>query len=244
MLRAPPVRCNYLVHVARFMLGAVGLLETRWGIKTVPAAVSPAEGLDSLLHLVDRYAHVELLVLARSAYRYANIWREVSWPRSACTWGSPSTAITYGTWSMCSFSGICSAYAGSSYSTCQARELLANFVESEVAHPPRDVQPDDARLSPDGWLRDWAVAALLHDIGYQIVPASSTSIWHEWRLAYFALPGAAISKWLSSEPQPGEDESLGQLCEGVRGEGARGQPCPRPLVAAQGYLRSSRPRCP
>jgi hypothetical protein len=183
---------EFLLQLARFHLGLVERLEQYHRMDTRTHNVSSTEVLDSLVYLVDRYAHVELGVhesidirghIARGMFaevqlhlrhgRYRDHLLHVFdvfllghlLLQTKVRWTAerdPSPMLEQ----LVFGAGTCSA-CGTEGCTCVAK------------------------LPPDLCLRNWAVAALLHDIGYQLgqgeTRATDAGIWGK----YFGLDSVA-----------------------------------------------------
>ena len=223
------VHRQYVLQLARFILGAVRILQSHGSIRPAPRAVSQAELLDSLLYLIDRYAHVELEVDERLRVRehlarglLAEVELHLGKPFYRDHLLHVVDVFLLGHFLLRTHVRLIDG---------ADRELLAHLVELERLHPPNGAPADAARLGPVCWLRDWAVAALLHDLGYQVMPTSSPQVAATRAAMYFALPGPAHPRWLSSERTRGQPTQLGDFVASLDGDlrkGGQGSWLPAP----------------
>ncbi len=178
---APELRRQFLLQLTRFMLGVVGRLQEANGIRwkstlNMPQPVTPVEELDGLVFMVDRFGHVELGVEERLAIRH-HLARQVH------------------------------AEIGHYMSRNHYRDHLLHVIDVfllgylllnteltwiESARKPlsehlNSLSSKDNKLlgRVEDWLRNWAIASLLHDIAYQINLSKDGKAWNE----YFKLPG-------------------------------------------------------
>ena len=209
---------TFLVHLSRFMLGVVAILERRLQIRTsatatLPPVIRPSEELDSLLYLVDRLAHVELEVDER-LYIREHLARQV-----------PSEVHHY----------LSRPYYRDHLlhviDVFLLGHLLLNtevpwikgqqlpWVKHLCQRADRKGHNPFMPVLKSDWLRNWAVAGLLHDIGYQVGQGDDLAQAPEvWR-AYFDLTGPA-SAWsfrlpdrVDSPGLPDPLEHVGRLAE-------------------------------
>lgn len=174
----PHVKSTFLLNLSRFMLAVLAWIEGRLGIDSEPAAVSQVEVLDSLLYLVDRYAHVVLGVDERLHLREAlgrTLPAEVE------------------------------HYLGRPFYRDHLLHVIDVFLighillEAEIVwlgarrplidHLALVVREETERDNRRFWFKQWAVASLLHDTGYRLphgkAAESDQSAWRE----FFALRG-------------------------------------------------------
>lgn len=210
------VASEFRLQLARFMLSAVLILERRNAIDVgQPPAVTGAEIVDSLLYLVDRYVHVELGVDERLRVREhlaSGFTAEVELHLAKPFYRDHLLHVI----DVFLLGHFLLRTRVSLIDGGEPRELLLELLELERLHPPQGVQPDDARLTPEAWLRDWAVAALLHDLGYQMTPATSPDVDAKRLARYFKLPGAARPSWLGVDPVVRWDAFLERLEQRLR----------------------------
>ena len=205
---------TFLVHLSRFMLGVVAVLERRLQIRTsatatLPPVIRPSEELDSLLYLVDRLAHVELEVDER-LYIREHLARQVT------------SEIHH--------------YLSRPYYRDHLLHVIDVFLlghlllNTEVPWIKGQQLPWVKHLCQRAdrkgrnrsmpalkrdWLRNWAVAGLLHDIGYQVGQGDDLAQAPEvWR-AYFDLTGPG-SVWSFRLPDRVDSHGLPDPLEYVR----------------------------
>ncbi len=179
------VRARFVRSLSRYMLSVVGIIQERLGIDCTPPAVSRAEILDSLLYLVDRYAHAELRVDERLNVREhlcRGLRSEVQHHFSKPFYRDHLIHVI---------------------DVFLLGHALLNtemvWLEGKPARLVEHLERFGSGRPEADWLRDWAVTALLHDIGYQVgTSRSSSSDADEWE-AYFDLPGFGLPAWLTAK---------------------------------------------
>ncbi len=195
----------FILSLTRYWLWAISLVQRRFDIRPDDKSVSTSELFDALIHLVDRYAHVELgvdecLDLRRNLLKGAA--PDIQNNTTARFYRDHLTHVidvfllgdiilrTHCTWSD------------------ETSEPLAVHLHqlrqgaNAVSSVPGDVWPKDGK----SWHACWAVASLLHDIGYHHsalcrIPRAdrngaepawmrywdlSSRRWQEWKQAHMA----------------------------------------------------------
>ena len=211
---------TFILNLSRFMLSVVALLQKDTGIQikrtpTNPPVIGSSEELDSLFYLIDRFVHVELEVDERINFR-DHITRQI---------GSEVSHYLrrphYRDHLLHVIDVFLLGYLllNTKLYWVESRETLLVDHLTELAASKRidDQQP----ILKRDWMRNWAVASLLHDIGYQIGHGSSISSDHNVWKSYFALacPVAPSSAWLkfkSNENNDKDSQSLKNLLDSVK----------------------------
>jgi hypothetical protein len=191
---ADHARRGFIRSLARFLLAIVAQVEPRLGIDARPAPVSGGELLDSLLLLVDRYAHIglgvdEALEIQRLLAHglTAEVSQHLQRPRYRDHLIHVLDVFLLGhvllDTELCWFGG--------------RRETLE-------AHMSRLVSPQGGTAH---WHREWAVASLLHDIGYQA--------WNDCQEnpranegGFFGLRREGVPSWLTPRPSESADRGM------------------------------------
>lgn len=157
----PEARRGFTVNLCRFVLGIVEALETRLSLDSKPAAVSQREILDSLLHLVDRYAHVELAVDERLRIREllghgltAEVYLHLTQPSYRDHLLHVVDVFLLGHLLLST---------EVAWLDGRNRRLLDHL---SLVVPGQQERP--GAMTAIDWLQQWAVASLLHDLGYQL----------------------------------------------------------------------------
>jgi hypothetical protein len=186
---APPEQKRaFIASICRFMLSIVRIVQKRRKLFTRPYVVSPYEELDALLHLIDRYAHVELEVPEILNVR-DHLTRQIT------------------------------AEVGNYLGNSRYRDHLLHVIDvfllghlllntdlcwlegkelKLVEHFTRLARPVDGTtgvMPENDWLRNWAVASLFHDIGYQLIDKKKLIELEAWD-RYFRLEGKPCRTWL------------------------------------------------
>lgn len=180
----PEVQRQFIVNLSRFMLGVIEILEQENGVDIEPPSISRVEFLDSLLYLIDRYSHVELQVDER-----INIREHLGRGFSA----EVKLHLTQSFYRDHLLHVIDVFLMGhmllNTYFDCPGGtnlpfiEYISNLLKSST---------------PVDLLREWAVAALLHDIGYQLASKLKNSeMYHN----FFQLCGNIYPDWLDSKAE-------------------------------------------
>ena len=170
-------RC-FILNLSRFMVGVVAILQEYVGLE--PAYPSPAEDLDSFLYLIDRYAHVELEVDERIDIR-GHLGRQI-----AAEVQHYLARPNYRDHLMHAIDvfllGLVLLNTEIKWVGSKSGKLVEHLSRLGLEKKTRRVLSHT-----DEWLRNWAVASLLHDIGYQIGHGDNVSrdpkIWEK----YFSL---------------------------------------------------------
>ena len=168
----------YRLSLSRFMLRAIEVVQRSLGLWTGSPNVTPREVHDALLYLIDRYAHVELGVDERLDIG-AQLKRTVG----------PEVFL----------------YLTHPFYRDHLTHVIDVFLVGHILlhtrfhwekggegalldwlgkRGPRSGRGRAGRTVRTHWLRNWAVAALFHDIGYAVVGGSrqrdSASIWMDF----------------------------------------------------------------
>jgi hypothetical protein len=211
---------TFILNLSRFMLSVVALLQKDTGIQikrtpTNPPVIGSSEELDSLFYLIDRFVHVELEVDERINFRdhlTRQIGSEVSHYLRRPHYRDHLLHV---------IDVFLLGYLllNTKLYWVESRETLLVDHLTELAASKRidDQQP----ILKRDWMRNWAVASLLHDIGYQIGNGSNISSDHNVWKSYFALacPVAPSSAWLkfkSNENNDKDSQSLKNLLDSVK----------------------------
>lgn len=186
---AEQVQRRFVQSLARFALSLVSRIEEGFGIDVTPPLVSAAEALDSLLHLVDRYVHVELgvdesLDVRRLLSRGLKAEIEHHLARRHYRDHLVHVVDVFLLGHLLLDTELC--WLGGRTEPLEAHLCRLVAAAGETFH----------------WHREWAVAALLHDIGYQAFPADE-----QRRLGgtFFVLEGGRPPDWLVGPPAHASD---------------------------------------
>jgi len=198
----PELKRTFVVNLSRFMLSIVARLEEHFDIKTRatetnPPVITSSEEIDSLLYIVDRFVHVELEVEEQ-----INIQQHLGRQFDS----EVQHYLTRPRYRDHLLHVIDVFLLGHLLLNTELRWLegskmsLIKHLELAAAKRGGDHQPILLRE----WMRNWAVASLLHDIGYQIGDgnriSSDPQVWEN----YFAPPDPV------SSPLPKFPEKSGQ----------------------------------
>ena len=198
----PELKRTFVVNLSRFMLSIVARLEEHFDIKTRatetnPPVISLSEELDSLLYIVDRFVHVELEVEEQINIQQhlgrqfdSEVQHYLTRPRYRDHLLHVIDVFLLG-----------HLLLNTELRWLEGRKMsLIKHLELAAAKKGGDHQPILLRE----WMRNWAVASLLHDIGYQIGDgnriSSDPQVWEN----YFAPPDPV------SIPLPKFPEKSGQ----------------------------------
>lgn len=175
---AEQVRRGFVISLARYMRGLVDILERRAGLAT--AIISRAEVLDALLYLVDRYAHVVLDVDERLDIR-AHLSMAMS------TEVRLHMAHDY--------------YRDHLLHVIDVFLLGHWLLETKIPDGRGIFVAFEQRLRPfmsgeqGSLMKNWAVAALLHDIGYQALTGDGKLAAGAPLKPYFSAPDSLKGDW-------------------------------------------------
>ena len=190
---AAEVRREFLLNLARFMLGVVEILERRSQVVAAPQAVSKVEVLDGLLYMVDRFAHVELGVDERIHIR-ENLGRgvvsEVS--RHINQRFYRDHLIHVIDVFLIGHLLLCTRINWVDDEKLRLVDQMATLVPQGASEGVRPLSADDKLLC------DWTISALLHDIGYQITRSPQTLVDDDAADQFFALPRPASLEWVDA----------------------------------------------
>ncbi|MFH1999796.1 MAG: hypothetical protein ABIK28_08950 [Planctomycetota bacterium] len=185
---------EFLLNLARFTLSVIEILENKWEIETQSSAVSKMEVLDSLLYLVDRYAHVQLGVDERIHIREhlargfaSEVKRHLNQPFYRDHLIHVIDVFLVG------HLLLHTSLPRVAPEKNPLKELLSNIFKKDKG------DENGSQEDTQKWLRDWAVAALLHDIGYQLGQGSDKTFENDLMNHYFALHGKDVPHSLNLE---------------------------------------------
>lgn len=186
--KAPPeLQRAYVINLARFILSALSIMQKQQlRMKAKPLVITPAEDLDSLLYMVDRYIHIELGV-----EETLHIQELLS--------NQTETEIRH--------------HIKSSFYRDHLLHVIDVFIlghlflnthvrwtgnEKKSLVDQLSVVNDSLRgVNRETWMKNWAVAALFHDIGYQIGQGENISQEHEVWKNFFSLKKPISLGWLN-----------------------------------------------
>ncbi|HLP44972.1 MAG TPA: hypothetical protein VK469_03450, partial [Candidatus Kapabacteria bacterium] len=180
------VRRQFMVNLSRYILGVIEIIEKDNDVDIEPHLVSRVEFLDSLLYLIDRYAHVELRV-----EECINIREHLG-------------------------RGLTAEIEHHLNQTFYRDHLLhvidvflighlllnANFTwlnekdQSFIGHIS-ELMITSQRKTTEDLMRQWAAAALLHDIGYQLDFKRNPEIHR----SFFNLSNGTYLNWLNANAE-------------------------------------------
>jgi hypothetical protein len=171
------------------MLSVVAILRERNCIAKEIGTVSRTEVLDGLLAMVDRYAHVQLGVDERLHIREQlgrglapEVHRYLRQPFYRDHLLHVIDVFLLGNLMLDS-------------RMCWLDDRPKTLADNITYLVSEDVAVDVRRLLPKDWRRDWAVASLLHDIGYQL--GSSHGVTEDERAGdFFAIDRPSKYSWL------------------------------------------------
>ena len=171
---------NFLTNIARFMLGIVAICERNVNLNLGSRSVSTAEEIDSLLYLVDRYVHVELEVDERIDIR-GHLCRQIAAEVQQYL-AKPHYRDHLLHAIDVFFLGLVLLHSKIQWLEGKQQPLLEHLSLLGLQK-----KSHRALSHSREWERNWAVASLLHDIGYQIGDGEKVShdpmVWD----AFFAL---------------------------------------------------------
>lgn len=192
---ADQARRGFVRGLARYVLSVIVRIEDTLEIDCSPAVVTGGEVLDSLLLLVDRYAHVELGVDDA-----LEIQRLLAQGMTA----EVSHHILQGRYRDHLIHVLDVFLLGHVLLDTELR-WFGGRKETLEAHLSRLIPPQGGTAH---WHREWAVAALLHDLGYQAwsdADDRGAQIYTE----FFSLRGGSWPEWLSPGPRIEEEGHAG-----------------------------------
>ena len=182
------MRREFLLNLSRFVLGVIANLQRRNQVEVDPKGVSAVEALDGLLYVVDRYVHIELEVDERLNIRehLARALKAELERHMASRFYRDHLLHVIDVFLL----GNLLLDAQVSWLRGE-RKLLVDHLSTIIR---QDVPGED---KADLCRRNWAVASLLHDMGYQVNLKSDGPTSIEKLKVYFALPTAGFkAKWL------------------------------------------------
>jgi hypothetical protein len=187
---AKEVHREFLLNLARFMLGIVKILQKRSQVAAEPGLVSTVEVLDGLLYMIDRFAHVELQVDERLHIREylgrglaAEIHRHLG-------------QRFYRDHLIHVIDVFILGHLLLNAQACWAKDRDQTLVDYIASMPLENTLQSVSDKQTGLWLRDWAVAALLHDIGYQLIASPSGLDDGDAADQFFELPRLAGVEWI------------------------------------------------
>ncbi len=197
---APPELCHLFIrNLSRYMLSIIQIIQGQLKLHTGSWPVSPLETLDSLLYLVDRFVHIELDVEESLNIRL-HLGRQIS-SEVQLHLNRPHYRDHLLHVIDVFLFGYLLLNTHIYWRGSQVRSLLSHFVDL-LSHP------DETSSIPPTYrkdlLKNWAVASLFHDIGYQLGHGDNVSHHPKKWLSYFELPPSTRIEWL-------------QLCEQTSG---------------------------
>ncbi|MCP4460910.1 MAG: hypothetical protein GY816_23250, partial [Cytophagales bacterium] len=204
--KAPPeLKRTFILNLSRFMLSVVALLQERLDISTRPPVVSPSEEIDSLLYLVDRFVHVELEVDEQLNIREhlsrqiaAEVHQHLTRPHYRDHLLHVIDVFLLG-----------HLLLNTRLYWIQGEEIPLVEHLVKLASQKKNNDEEQPTLKNE-WIQNWAVASLLHDIGYQLGHGKSISREPDvWR-RYFELTGPVSLPWLQF--QYDEKDAPGSQC--------------------------------
>lgn len=185
------LRRNFALNLSRFMLSVVEILQRKLHISTRQWPITSAEALDSLLYLVDRYAHVELEVDERLDIRRHlarqfpfEVHHQLSHP-------------FYRDHLLHAIDVFILGHLLLSTNVCWIDNSTCSLARHLTMLPCSDGAEKGRQRSEKGWLQNWAVASLFHDIGYQLGQGRTISHDPEIWTKYFELSGPDNAEWLT-----------------------------------------------
>jgi hypothetical protein len=192
------LRREFWLSLARYCCWVAALIQRRFGMTPNEESVSASEVLDALLHLVDRYVHIELEVDERFAVRQ-HLGRALS--------AEISLHLSR------------SFYRDHLVHAIDVFLLGMVVLRTEISWLGSKREPLATHLcalSGGGgqllcreaqWRHNWAIAALLHDVGYQ---ATDRADWPrggapQELFEFFRLRAASPRAWLRPPMDSGSD---------------------------------------
>jgi HD-GYP domain-containing protein (c-di-GMP phosphodiesterase class II) len=158
---ANEVHREFLLNLSRFMLGVIGIMQRKNNVLKVQPSVSKMEELDGLLYMVDRFAHVELGVDERIHIREHLGQGFVSEVRHHINQKFYRDHLIH----VIDVFLLGHLLLHTRFSWIDGEEdQFVNHISKLIT---LGVTKDVKRRLPNELVRDWAAAALLHDIGYQ-----------------------------------------------------------------------------
>ncbi len=180
---SPQLRRSFQASLARLMLDVIERCQRRLGLWTDEFGVSAEEKLDALLYLVDRYAHVDLGVderfdiqdqLTRSLGAEVRLYL-----------GRPSYRDHLAHVVDVFLLGHLLLHAQFKWGKAAVKRTFVGHISELRLGPNRDASLTHTEAS---WLQNWAVAALLHDVGYQALARDPGVPRDKVLAAYLDLP--------------------------------------------------------
>ncbi|MFH1463869.1 MAG: hypothetical protein ABIO70_05755 [Pseudomonadota bacterium] len=196
----------FITSLARYLLWIAGLIEARLDLHPDARAVNSGEVLDSLLHLVDRYVHVELELDERF---------DVRGRLAAAIEGEVRLRLDHGRHRDHLVHAIDVFLLGDLLLETRVRWLGGrerSLAEHFCALPKGPEVPH----TRDDCHRLWALASLLHDIGSQVrlwraPSAGPTPPW----CRFFALPDTVTTHEIAPREQDDLEDCLNRLATGT-----------------------------
>ncbi|MCP4345073.1 MAG: hypothetical protein GY795_06050 [Desulfobacterales bacterium] len=194
---------TFILNLSRFMLSVVSLVQERLDISNQPPVVSSSEEIDSLLYLIDRFVHVELEVDERLNIR-EHLSRQI-----AVEVHQHLTRPHYRDHLLHVIDVFLLGHLLLNTRLCWIQGKETPLVEHLVNLASQRKKDEAQPTLEKEWIQNWAVASLLHDIGYQLGHGKSISREPDvWR-RYFELTGPVSPQWLQfqydEKDAPGAD---------------------------------------
>jgi len=186
------VRRQYLLNLSRYMLGVVEILQRRSNIVSKPKAVSQIEFLDGLLYAIDRFAHVEIRVDDRlhiRKYLGKGFVSEIKRHMKQEFYRDHLIHVID-----VFLLGLLFLKTSIQWNEGEEHSLLTYISKFCCDRTPNE---DQKILFPEEhWLKNWTVAALYHDLGYQVDTPNEMRDSSADSFRFFSLPRPTSIKWL------------------------------------------------
>jgi len=196
---APPeLQQLFLLNLSRFMLGVIANLQNDFGLRgfashTLPGLVTADEELDGLLYVLDRFVHVELGVDERFHIRNhlaRQIGTEVQHYLTRPYYRDHLLHVI----DVFLLGDI--LLKTNVYWTEQQKRTLLEHIEYFASHSGNTNDSNCKFTDKHSCRKNWAVASLMHDIGYQVSRGKDVSLEPKVWKDFFALPGDKEMAWL------------------------------------------------
>ncbi|MDM8540783.1 hypothetical protein QUF90_06815 [Desulfococcaceae bacterium HSG9] len=176
----------FILNLSRFILAAVAILQKqKLDMFIEPTVITPAEELDSLLYIVDRYGHIELGIDETIHIR------ELLANQTTAEIRHYMAQAFYRDHLLHVIDVFLLGHLLLHTNICWQKKEKKRFVE-QLSNRNEQLTLSDER----GFLKNWAVASLLHDIGYQIGEGSNISQEQKVWEVFFKLKEPIKAKWL------------------------------------------------
>ena len=186
------VHREYLLNLSRYMLGTIKIMQVQNEISNNKSYVSKIEYLDSLLYSIDRFTHVQLGVDERLHVR-KQLSRGFSSEISSHIRNQFYRDHLIHVIDVFLL-GFILLNTYSKWKTGETSTLTEHLIKS--IHT-RNSKNKPSFKNVDHLIEEWAVAALFHDIGYQVdIPKDEKYTPSNFN-SFFALSRPASANWLS-----------------------------------------------